>query len=175
MAASDHGRQFLHGVARFGALDGKLGVTGAREIHARVEAVERADVLEILLLVGGVDAQEVVVLGDLVDQDIVHEPAVLVEQPGVVRLAGLQLVDGVGGDEIGELGGFGAVDFDLAHVADIEDADGAAHGVVLIDDAGVLDGHVPPAEIHHLGSQGAMNGIERSGFERGRGGHANSG
>jgi len=132
-------------------------------------------VLEILLLVGGVDAQEVVVLGDLVDQDIVYEPAVLVEQPGVARLAGLQVVDGVGGDEIGELGGFEAVDFDLAHVADIEKADGAAHGVVLIDDAGVLDGHVPSAEIHHLGSQGPMNGIERSGLERGRGGHANSG
>ena len=85
------------------------------------------------------------------------------------------LVDGVGGDEIGELRGFEAVDFDLAHVADIEEADGAAHGVVLIDDAGVLDGHVPPAEIHHSGSQGSMNGMERSGFERGRGGHASSG
>jgi hypothetical protein len=107
MAASVDGRQFLHGVARFGTLDGKLGVAGAGEIHARVKAVERADVLEILLLVGGVDAQEVVVLGDLVDQDVVHEAAVLVEQPGVVRLADLQLVDGIGGDEIGELAASG--------------------------------------------------------------------
>ena len=61
-----------------------------------------ADVLEILFLVGGVHAQEVVVVGHLVHQDVVHEAAVLVEQPGVVRLPGLELADGVGGDEIGE-------------------------------------------------------------------------
>ena len=166
-----HGRQFLHGVSRLGALDGKLGVTAAREIHARVKAVERADVLEIFLLVGGVDTKEVMVLGDLVDQDVVHESAVRIEQPGVLRLADFQLVDGVGGGEIGELRGLRPVDFDLTHVADIENPDGAAHGLVLVDDSGVLDGHVPPAEIHHFGAQGAMNGIQRSGFERGRRGH----
>jgi hypothetical protein len=60
-------------------------------------------------------------------------------------------------------------------VADIEDSDGATHGVVLIDDAGVLDGHVPSAEIHHPGSKGAMDGIERRGFEGGRGRHEDSG
>ena len=47
----------------------------------------RADVLEILLLIGGVDAQEIVVVGDFVDQNVVDESAVLVKQPGVVRLA----------------------------------------------------------------------------------------
>src|ERR1035438_6300280 len=85
------------------------------------------------------------------------------------------VLDGVGGDEIGELGRLGAANFDLAHVADIEDAHRMAHGVVLFDDSGVLDGHVPPAEIHHPGAEPAMDGVQRRGTESGRGWHANSG
>ena len=37
-----------------------------------------SDVLEILVLIGGVDAEEVMIVGDLVHQDIVHKTAVLV-------------------------------------------------------------------------------------------------
>ena len=115
------------------------------------------------------------IVGDLVDQDVVDESAVLVEQAGVLRLADLQLVDGVGGDEIGELGGFRPANFDLAHVADIEEADRVAHGVVLVDDAGVLDGHVPAAEIDHLRAQGAMDRVQGCGAESRRCWHENSG
>ena len=43
------------------------------------------------------------IVGDFVDQDVVDEAAVLVEQAGVVRLAGLQLASGVGGDVIDQL------------------------------------------------------------------------
>ena len=100
------------------------------------------------------------IVGDLVDQDVVHEAAVLVEQPGVMGLAEFQLLDGIGGDVIGQSGGFGAADLDLAHVADIEDAHGVAHGVVLVDDAGVLDGHVPAAEIDHPGTEGSMDRVQ---------------
>ena len=69
------------------ALHRDLRVALARELDFGIEAVLRADVLEILLLVGGVDAEEVVVVGHLVDQDVVDEAAVLVEQAGVVGLA----------------------------------------------------------------------------------------
>ena len=51
----------------------------------------RDDVLEILILIRSVDADEVVIVGDLVHQDVVDESAMLVEQPGVLRLADLQL------------------------------------------------------------------------------------
>jgi hypothetical protein len=75
--------------ARLRALDGDLARSGRWSIPPGVEAVVRADVLEILLLVGGVDAQEEMVVGHFVDQDVVHEPAVLVEQAGIMRLADL--------------------------------------------------------------------------------------
>ncbi len=84
--------------------------------------VVRQDVLEILLLVGGVDAEEIVVVGDFVDQDVVDETAVLVEQAGILGLARLETAGGVGGDVIGEPERLRAADFDFAHVADIEQA-----------------------------------------------------
>src|SRR5207247_2734422 len=42
-----------------------------------------------------------------------------------------------------------ALDLDLAHVRDVEDAGVGAHGPMLGDDAFVLDGHLPPGERDH--------------------------
>src|SRR5580700_1282903 len=125
----------------------------------------------ILFLVGGVDAQKVVVAGDFMDQHVVHEAAMLVEQSGVLDLARLEAAGGVGGDEIGELKRLRAGDVDLAHVADIEDSDALADSEVLLDQRGILDGHVPTAEVHHFGASGAMDGVEAGGFERRSGKH----
>ena len=140
-----------------------------------VEVVLGDDVLEILILIARIDAEEEVVVGDLVHQNIVHEPAVLVEKPGVVRLSQLQLGDGIGGDVVGEKRGFGTADFDLAHVADIEDAHRGAHRIVFVDDAGILDGHIPSTEIDHLRAKRAMDGVQGCGAETGRCWHENSG
>ena len=43
-----------------------------------------------------------------------------------------------------------ALDLDLAHVGDVEQAGGGAHRLVLGDEPGVLDGHLPAGEGHHL-------------------------
>ena len=91
MAARSTGVSFCSVARAFGPWIASLRVAVAGEFHLRVEAVVRADVLEILFLVRGVDAQEIVVVGHLVHQDVVDEAAVLVEQAGIVRLAGLEL------------------------------------------------------------------------------------
>jgi len=54
-------------------------------------------------------------------------------------------------------------DFQFAHVADVEQAGARAHSLMLGDDSGVLQRHVPAAEVDHLGSEPAMDGIQ-SGF-----------
>ena len=51
---------------------------------------------------------------------------------------------------------------------DVEEADGGADGHVLGDQAGVFDGHVPAAEVDHLGLVGAVGGVE-GGFAEGGG------
>ncbi len=87
IAAKIDRRQLLQRARGLRALDRDLRIAIAGELDLGVEAVVRADVLEILLLIGRVDAEEDMIVGDLVDQDVVDEAAVLVEQPGVVRLA----------------------------------------------------------------------------------------
>ena len=54
-----------------------------------------------------------------------------------------------------------AGDFNLAHVADVEQAGAGPDRHVLVGDARVLDRHVPAAERHHLRARGAMPGVER--------------
>ena len=51
----------------------------------------------------------------------------------------------------------------LAQVRDVEDADGLAHGCVLLEDAttGIVDGHLPPAEVGELGAEGYVPVVER--------------
>ena len=90
--------QLLQSRWRLGPLNRQLRVTIACKLHFGVSLVQRGDVLEILILIGGVDAEEVVIVGHFVDQDVVDESAVLVQQAGVMRLPDFQLGDGVGGD-----------------------------------------------------------------------------
>jgi hypothetical protein len=50
-------------------------------------------------------------------------------------------------------------------VTDIEKSYGGAHGFVLIDDTGILDGHFPSTEIDKSGAESAMLRIERGALE----------
>jgi folate-binding Fe-S cluster repair protein YgfZ len=64
---------------------------------------------------------------------------------------------------------------DLAHVRDVEQAGGLAHGQVLGDQPGVLDRHLPAREGDHLRAHLAMDRGERSAAQRSRCGfHAGS-
>ena len=54
----------------------------------------------------------------------------------------------------------GAAELDVAHVRDIEEADGGADGHMLGRDAGVFDRHVPSAEVDHLGFADAMGCVQ---------------
>jgi len=45
-------------------------------------------------------------------------------------------------------------------MADVEQAGFCAHGEVLVDDARVLHGHVPPAKRHHARAVSAMPGVQ---------------
>ncbi len=86
----------------------------------------RGDMLVVFVLIGRVDAQEEMIVGDLVDQDVVDESAVLVQQARIMRLADLQLRRRVGRDVIDQFQRLRSANFDLAHVADVEQAHAAA-------------------------------------------------
>ncbi len=153
---------FLTTLVANGPLHGELRVTRPGVFNGRVETVVGGDVLVILVLIRRVDAQEIMIVRDFVDQDVVDESAVFIQQRRVLGLPVLQLRSVVHGDVLHQIQRLRPAHFDLAHVADVEQADALAHGAMLVDDAGVFDRHVPAAEIDHLRAHAAMHGVQRS-------------
>ena len=74
----------------------------------------------------------------------------------------------VRGDVLDRLQRVAAGDFDLAHVADVEQPGARAHRHVLVGDAGVFDRHVPAAELDHPRAERAMSRVERGLLESAR-------
>ena len=139
----------------------QLRIARAGVFHLGAEAVVLANVLEVLVLIAGVDAQQVVRIGDAVHQQIVHKRARRGHQPGILRLAVAQVRGIVRGDVLHQVERARPAHLDLAHVADVKQARGGARGHVLADDAGILHRHVPAAEVHHFGAQAAMHRMQR--------------
>ena len=87
-------------------------------------------------------------------------------QARVVGLADLQARGVVGRDPLDGGERVLAGHFDLAHVADVEQAGPGAHGQVLLRQAGILDRHVPAGKRHHAGAECAVTGVQRCLFQR---------
>src|SRR5687767_1098321 len=108
--------------------------------------------LEVFLLVTRVYADEKMVVGDFVDQDVIHKTAMFVEQPRILDLAYLKARGGVRRRPIGQFGGLGPTNVDLAHVAYVEQARPLPYRLMLIQNSRILDRHIPAAEIDHSGA-----------------------
>ena len=101
------------------------------------------------------------VVGDAVDEHVVHDAALAVRQAGVLHLAVAQSGDVIDGAVLHELLSHRAFGTELAHVTHVEHADVVADVVVLFDEAGVLDRHVVTGKFSHLGSQIVMDLVVR--------------
>jgi hypothetical protein len=102
------------------------------------------------------------VLGaEAVDEQVVNDRAALGRERRVLRLPVGEFRGVVRAEAVDEGDGVGAAHLYLAHVRDVEDAGARARGHVLLDRArGVLDGHVPPAELHHAAAQTAVHRVQ---------------
>ena len=97
----------------------------------------------VLLAVGGVDHDEVGLVGALVDDEVIHHAAALIAHEAVPGAAGLE-VGVVVGQQAVEIGqGVLAPEDQLAHVGHVEESAGRAHRHVLGDHAAVLDRQEP--------------------------------
>ena len=116
--------------------------------------------------VGSVDHQQIALLLEAVEVGVIHRAAPLVGDDGVL---GLIDSDGrrVAGQHVLEEGHrLGAVHQDAAHVGHVEEAARTAGIEVLGHDlAGVLDGHLPAAEVHHRGPRRHMLGVQLGPFQ----------
>ena len=111
--------------------------------------------------VRGVGHDHEVVLAEAVGDQVVQDAAVLGDDHGVLRLAVFQR--GEVGDEgvVQKRGGVGALDGDLAHVGQVEDAHVVADGAVLLQLRAVLQRHLPAAEVGETGAELLVGGMQR--------------
>jgi hypothetical protein len=151
-----YGRELLKNFNRLGSLDRELCKSRPCEIHFGFEAVVCPNVFEIFLLIRGIDAEEEVLIVYLVDQNVIYKTAVLIEQSRVVRLPLFEPRRVIGGDVIHQLKRLWATNLNFAHMADVKQACGCAHGLVLIEDPRILHRHVPAAKIDHFGAASAV-------------------
>ena len=160
--AQVHRCQPLKDGGRARPLQRQLGIVVAGVIHFSLESILRLDVREILLAIGSVDADEVMSIGELVDDNVIHEGALLGEQGGVLRLPHRETGGIVAGDLLHQVQRLRPANLNFPHVAYVEQARRRAHGQMLGDDAAVLHRHVPAGKVDHLRFQGAVGGVERS-------------
>ena len=113
--------------------------------------------------VGGVgDEQHVVVVVEVGDQVVDDATGRGVAGQGVLRPARADPAEVVGQAGVEVLHRAVTADHDLAEVADVEDPDRAAdRGVLLEDPGGVLQRHLPAAELGELGPEGDVAVVQR--------------
>src|SRR5262249_41027850 len=93
-------RELLKRCKRARPLNRKLSAGLARVVALGVVFIGRRDVFVVLFLVGGIAAKEVMMARHLVDQDVVHEAAMLIQESRVLSLSDLELRDRVGGHRV---------------------------------------------------------------------------
>ena len=122
--------------------------------------------IEVLVRVGGVDHQQIPVLEEPIQVCVVHGAAVLGRDDAVLGLVQVQCQHVAGQHVLQEGHRVGALHPEPAHVAHVEEAAAVPGEQVLGDDAlGVLDGHLPAAEVHHGGARLHVGVVELGPFE----------
>src|SRR5712692_1549968 len=94
------------------------------------------------------------------EREVIDDPAILVAEEGILDLADLQGLGIIGGQPLERLDRVTTPELELAHVAHIEAGGGGPGCPVLLDDAPVLNGHVPAAERDHPRSQTDVGRVE---------------
>jgi len=108
----------------------------------------------------GVAYDEESVRGETRHDHIIDDRPVVAEQMRVPRLArrGRDVIRAQAIQKRMCLGSFGK---NLAHVADIEQADGTPHREMLVHDSGILQWHLPSAELDEARARCGVPPIER--------------
>ena len=136
------GFRALHG-------DGCILVRDVRELDVEVLRFVH-QVCPVLVDVAGVDDEEVLAFFKAVQVRVVDGVAVRVRDDAVLRLVEVERKHVAGKHMLQERHLIGAFDVDPSHVGYVEDAAVTAAVEMLRDDAfGILDGHIPAAEVDH--------------------------
>ena len=136
------GFRALHG-------DGCILVRDVRELDVEVFRFVH-QVRPVLVDVAGVDDEEVLAFFKAVQVRVVDGVSVCVRDDAVLRLVEVERKHVAGKHMLQERHLIGTFDVDPSHVGHVKDAAVTAAVEMLCDDAfGILDGHIPAAEVDH--------------------------
>ena len=140
-------QHFFYDSLGLGALYGELTVVVALVLEVDVETGHLLlHPRHVLVDIGGVDDEEEVVVGHLIDEEVIDGAAVGIAHHAIIDLSHGCISHVVGEDVLNVALGIGSCDTHFAHVADIKDTTMLAHRVVLVGDVRVLNGHDESAE-----------------------------
>ena len=134
---------------RAGTLHGEESALARDVAHVRATRLALLQPLIVVARVRRVDDQEVPARLEPVDDQVVDDAATLVREERVLRTSDLDPVEVVREQALEEVLRVRALDLELTHVRDVEDAAVRADGPMLFEHAGVLHRHVPAGERHH--------------------------
>ena len=169
-------RELLEQVDAFRTLNRNL-----REIVGEVfdAAIELAGIIthpaEIFFARAGIDHEQIIVLAKAVNDHVVDESSLGIEQRRILCLPDRQACSIVHRDVLDGVERPGAAEPNVAHMADVKDADAGADCHVLGDNATtdgrrIFDRHIPAVEFDHFGAQSAMHSVQRCLADYGRSG-----
>ena len=131
-----------------------------------------ANPVDIFFARPGVDHQQIVVFAEPMNDHVIDKRALRVEHRRIMRLADGEFRGIVHAEVLYRRERasrrLSAANPDVAHVADIENANTRAHRFMFCDQPaarGILDGHIPAAEIHHFRAQTAVHRVQRASCE----------
>ena len=116
--------------------------------------------------VRGVHDEEVVVGAAPVGNEVVDDPAPLVGEQRVLRVAVSRPVEVVGEPRLQVVVGAVPRDLQLSHVRDVEDARGRPHRAVLAHDGRVLHRHLPAGKRDEARAESGVALVQRRAPER---------
>jgi Uma2 family endonuclease len=155
------GRAAISTLPEFEGLEVDLARGGGDVLERGARGEMIPDPGEIAQLAGPVHHDHVAVRPQAIDDEVVQDAALVVQEEAVTALARGQGVQVLGHYAVQGVLGASALEQELAHVADVEDAGPGAGLGMLGHDALVLHGHVETGEGGHLGLVGAVPGRER--------------
>ena len=153
------------------ALDGDEAVLVGRVAHLAATRLALLQPVVDSCAIRGVDDEIELAVPEAVRDEVVDDPARLVREQRVLRVAVRELVDVVREHRLQECLRRRPVDVDLAHVRDVEGAGVRPDGLVLRDDTLVLDGHLVAGERHHARAELDVARVEGRTQERRFHGH----
>ena len=143
--------QLLHGLESEGPLNGKLGdAVGNVGDFSAESFVLFAHPCPVLVNVSGIHDQQVVVFGEVVNEEVIHDAALAVREAGVLHLARIERGYVVRSDVLEKCEGFGTFHCKFTHVRNVENTDFASHVEVFGGDAFILDRHVKTCKFYHF-------------------------